>query len=382
MRVVHPFERARPFLRAEAIEGKLDFEATWRGVRNAVLNALVGADGADDAAQRAGLGLVARIVLTFLVFAVATLIWEVVRFGGIVGAAAFYFPAILIVTLFAGWEFGLALLATSVALIWTLAKPPPPGAPLAVFAIAGLLQLLLVAFIRRLLRDSWRAERALKSLADRQEREADTREMALGEARHRLKNLMAIIEALAKFSAARSGVEPAVDAYLRRFLGRLRALGSASDLALKHRPGILETTAIVGATLEPFLSEMPPRLRFDGPALELSEQVGGALALAVHELATNALKYGALSAPAGTVTFNWTTTPRDGGTHVVFLWKEDGGPPPSPPARDGFGHRMIRAVTAREAEGEVSIDYPPDGLVCRIAFLRKPPRPGEFVQYP
>jgi two-component sensor histidine kinase len=379
---VHPFVRARPFLRTEGIEGKLELETAYRGVRNAVLNALVGADGAGDAAQRAGLGVAARIALTLLAFAVAAIIWEGARFGGIVGAAAFYFPAILIVTLFAGWEFGVALLAASVALIWAVAKPPPPGAPLAVFAVAGLIQLLLVAFIRRLLRDSWRAERALKSLADRREREADSREITLGEARHRLKNLMAIIEALAKFSAGRTGVEPGVDAYLKRFLGRLRALGTASDLVLKHRPDVIEATAVVGVTLEPFLSDMPPRLRFDGPVLELSEQMGGALALAVHELATNALKYGALSVPSGSVTFTWTTTPRDGGTHVVFLWKEDGGPPPSPPVKDGFGHRMIRSVTAREAQGEVSIDYPPDGLVCRIAFLRKPPRPAEIAEHP
>lgn len=376
---MHPFTRARTPLRAEGTEGKLELEAIYRGVRNAVLNALVGADGTEDVTN--GLGLVGRIALTFLAFAIATIIWEAVRFGGISGAAAFYFSAILMVTLFAGWEFGMALLAASVALIWMVAKPPPPGAPLAVFAVAGLLQLLLVAFIRRLLRDSWRAERALRRLADRQEREADTREMALGEARHRLKNLMAIIDALAKFSAPRSGAEPAVDAYLKRFLGRLRALGTASDLVLTQRPSILEATAVVGATLEPFRSETPPRLSFDGPVLELSEQVGGALALAVHELATNALKYGALSVPSGTVTFTWTATPRDNGTHVVFLWKEDGGPPPSPPAKDGFGHRMIRSVTAREAEGEVSIDYPPDGLVCRIAFLRKPPLPGEFAEY-
>src|SRR6202042_197103 len=170
--------RARPFLRAEGTEGKLELETAYSGVRNAVLNALVGVDGADDAAQRAGLGLAARIALTLLAFAIATIIWEGARFGGIVGAAAFYFPAIVTVTLFAGWEFGLALLAAIVALVWAAAKPPV--APLTVFGIAGLLQLLLVAFIRRLLRDSWRAERALRSLADRQEREADTREIALG----------------------------------------------------------------------------------------------------------------------------------------------------------------------------------------------------------
>lgn len=379
---MHPFTRARPFLRADGIEGKLKLEAIYRGVRDAVLDALVGNDGAGEAVRRTGLSLVARILLTLLAFTLATIIWIAARFGGVFGGAIFYFPAILIVTLFAGWEFGLASLAASIAMIGAVAIPLPPGAPLAVFAVAGLLQLLLVALIRRLLRDSWRAERALKTLADRREREADTREIALGEARHRLKNLMAIIEALAKFSAPRLGVEPAVDDYVKRFLGRLRALGTASDLVLKQRPSVLEATAVVGATLEPFLSEGPPRLRFDGPILELSEQVGGALALAVHELATNALKYGALSVPSGMVTFTWTAAPKDGGTHVVFLWKEDGGPPPAPPVKDGFGHRMIRSVAAREAQGEVSIDYPPDGLVCRIAFLRKPLIPGEFAEYP
>jgi len=102
----------------------------------------------------------------------------------------------------------------------------------------------------------------------------------------------------------------------------------------------------------------------------------------VHELATNALKYGALSVPSGNVAFTWTTTPRDGGTHVVFLWKEDGRAATCA-AREGrlrSSHDPL--VTAREAQGEVSIDYPPDGLVCRIGLPAQPPRPGEFAEYP
>ena len=93
--------RARPLLRAEGIEGRLEPEAIYRGVRNAVVNALVGAGDANDDAQHTGLGRAARVALTLLAFAVATIIWEGARFGGIVGAAAFYFPAILTVTLFA-----------------------------------------------------------------------------------------------------------------------------------------------------------------------------------------------------------------------------------------------------------------------------------------
>ncbi|HEY2445418.1 MAG TPA: sensor histidine kinase [Rhizomicrobium sp.] len=359
------------------MEGKLTFGDAYRRVRNAILTALV---GADDAVPQPGLTLFARGALALVAFGSASIVWEAVRFRGIIGAAAaFYYPATLAVTLFAGWEFGLAALLASVVLIGVVAKPPL--ALLAIFAAAGILQIALVGLIRNLLRDAWGEERRLRNLAERHEREADRSEMALGEARHRLKNLMAMIEALAKFSAARPG-EPAVDAYLQRFLGRLRALGTASDLVLKRRPDVLEANSVVASTLEPFLAGTPPRLRFDGPVLELSEQVGGALALAVHELATNALKYGALSVPAGTVDFTWTATPRAQGLHVVFLWKEDGGPPPVPPVRDGFGHRMIRSVAQREVEGEVAIDYPPEGLVCRIAFLRREPVAREMAAMP
>jgi len=92
--------------------------------------------------------------------------------------------------------------------------------------------------------------------------------------------------------------------------------------------------------------------------------------MAVHELATNALKYGALSAPEGSVMFRWSAVPCEDGERIEFLWKEDGGPPPKPPERDGYGHRMIRSVAAREIDGEAEIDYQPNGLVCRIAYRR------------
>jgi two-component sensor histidine kinase len=348
----------------------LNIEAAIRGVRDATLNALVGG-GADRFVGTSGLSLAARVALTLLAIASATVAWDAMRAEGILGAASFYFPAILIVTLFAGWELGIGALAASTTLIWALAQPSLPGTRLAVFALAGFVQVLLASLVRGLLRHTKRTERTLRDIADRREREADTRELALGEARHRLKNLMAIIEALAKFSGPRPGVEPAVDKFMQGFLGRLRALGTASDLVLKHGPDVLEANAVIHAVLEPFLSEAPPRLRAEGPSIELSEEFGGALALAVHELATNALKYGALSVPTGSVAFHWTATPQKDGEHIEFEWKEIGGPTPSPPAKDGFGHRLIRAVAAREPGGQVLIDYPAQGLVCRISFVRR-----------
>ena len=354
----------------------MDIGTVIRRVRDDMLAALLDSPE-DDVAV--GLSLGGRIVLTLSAVGVATLIWmAATHFMGLVGAASFYFPAILVVTLFGGWEFGAFSVPASAALIWMLAQGRLPAwmqaeglfAPIAVFAVAGWIEVLLAGFVRELLRNAWRAEQSLQRLAERQEREADAREMVLGEARHRLKNLMAIIEALAKFSGTRTGENPDMDAFLQRFLGRLRALGAASDLVLKHGPGMMEANAVVSAVLEPFLSELPQRLRFSGPTLALSEHFGGALAMALHELATNALKYGALSVPGGTVAFRWRVSPRDGGEKVEFLWEEVGGPAPNRPEKDGYGYRLIRSVAARETDGEVSVDFPSEGLICRISYSR------------
>lgn len=348
----------------------------FRRARDSLLSALLG-----SGESAVGLSLGTRVLVTLIALAVATLIWTAAtHVMGFVGAASFYFPAILVITVFAGWEFGAGSVLACAALIWILAGGRMPAwmpvagrlpvAPIIIFVTAGWLEVLLAGFMSTLLRDAWRTERTLRKEAEQHEREAGARELVLGEARHRLKNLMAVIEALAKFSATRSGENPDTNAYLHRFLGRLRALGAASDLVLKYGPGVLEANAVAGAVLEPFLSESPQRLYFEGPELALSEHFGGVLAMAMHELATNALKYGALSVPSGTVKLGWSVTASEGGEEVVFVWKEQGGPTPQKPERDGYGHRMIRAVAARETNGRVSIDFPPEGLVCVISYQR------------
>lgn len=196
----------------------------------------------------------------------------------------------------------------------------------------------------------------------------EQRELLLGELRHRMKNLMTVIEALAKNS--RSDRDPAVEAYLKRFLGRLHTLGAAADNVLAGGRTFIEVGAVIRATLAPFSDDRQTRIAIDGLPLHLSEQTGGGLAMAVHELATNALKYGALSVPGGRVSVNWMCEPKEDGEEIVIEWKENGGPPPMPPAKSGFGMRVIAAAPAREKNGDVIFQYQPDGLYCRIRFIK------------
>jgi hypothetical protein len=114
--------------------------------REAMLAALLGSRTAAD--RSTGLGLAARAIVTLVATAAATFVWMAARFVGLVGAASFYFPAILVITLFAGWEFAVAAVATSALLIWTLANRQLPLVPLAIFVLAGLLEVLLAGFLR------------------------------------------------------------------------------------------------------------------------------------------------------------------------------------------------------------------------------------------
>ena len=199
---------------------------------------------------------------------------------------------------------------------------------------------------------------------------SEHRDLVIEELRHRLKNLVTVIDALAKNSRRPEELEPGVTAFLKRFLGRLHALGAAGDLVLAGNRVSIEAHALVKATLAPFMSENAQRIQVGGPSIMLSEDFGAGLGLAVHELATNALKYGALSNNEGRVSFTWSVIPEGDVQNIAFEWKELGGPQPNPPAKPGFGTRMIKHVAVREKSGRVDIDYLPDGLSCRIAFVR------------
>jgi two-component sensor histidine kinase len=215
--------------------------------------------------------------------------------------------------------------------------------------------------------ESGEVEEWISTLTDIHERKlaGEQRDMVMGEARHRLKNLMTIIDSLVKSSRRRGESDPNVIAYEQRISGRLHALSAASDLALAGNYTTMAVREVVAATLAPFLETEGARISFGGPDLLLNQATGGSLALGLHELATNAIKHGALRVPEGRVSFTWTL---EHGRRVEMVWRETGGPATGTPAKSGYGARVIGFITSREQNGAVTMEFPPEGYVCRIGF--------------
>jgi PAS domain S-box-containing protein len=195
----------------------------------------------------------------------------------------------------------------------------------------------------------------------------EERDIRAGEMRHRWKNLMTVITALA--TSSQPDGDTAVEAYVKKLLGRLHALSAAGDQVLASK-ALIDLGGVVRATLAPFIVDNGPRIAIDGPPCAVSEPTGGALALGIHELATNAIKYGALSVQTGSVKVLWSIETVDAGERVTIEWIEKDGPPAAKPNIESFGTRVIRFIPAREKNGKVDLDYKPEGFSCRISFVR------------
>ena len=122
---------------------------------------------------------------------------------------------------------------------------------------------------------------------------------------------------------------------------------------------------VVNATLEPFASANPGRIVADGPSVPMSSRTVVMLSLVLHELATNASKYGALSGPGGRVTVSWMISPVD---KVKLYWRETGGPLVEKPQHAGFGSTLIEKGFAAQVGGSATLRFEPDGLTCALEF--------------
>jgi two-component sensor histidine kinase/CheY-like chemotaxis protein len=186
---------------------------------------------------------------------------------------------------------------------------------------------------------------------------ADDRESLMAEIDHRVRNVLATIQSMASQSARRAG---SLEGFMKAFTGRLKALASAQELLTATRGFGATLHQVATATLS---TPAPGQIRWEGPDLLLTPRAATALALALHELAVNAVKHGALTAESGAVDVRWRAL-ADGGFELD--WVESGGPYVSAPANRGFGALLLEEVTGRELEGEVRLEFKPGGLRVKI----------------
>ncbi len=193
--------------------------------------------------------------------------------------------------------------------------------------------------------------------------------LMVNELNHRVKNTLATVQGIATQTLNRSEIPAEVRETLT---ARLIALARAHDVLTNEKWAGAEVREMAEAAAAPYRGVDSSPFRLEGPRIQAPPNTAIALALVFHELATNAAKYGALSAPGGQVQMTWSASPSPEGRRLHLVWREVGGPPVSPPKRTGFGTRLIKRGLAAELGGSVDLDYRPDGLVCTIEALIQP----------
>jgi PAS domain S-box-containing protein len=197
-----------------------------------------------------------------------------------------------------------------------------------------------------------------RDITDRKRAE-EQRDLLVQELEHRVKNTLSIVQSIAAQTFRNSGVDPSVQ---RAFEARLITLSNVHGVLTRRDWASADLHDVVASALRPHDALDRARFTVAGPALRLGPKSAVALSMAVHELCTNATKYGALSAESGHVDITWS----DADGRFRWQWRERGGPPVTQPTRTGFGSRMIERALAMQLSGQVAIDYAPGGVVCTI----------------
>ena len=202
------------------------------------------------------------------------------------------------------------------------------------------------------------ASKIARDISERKEAEARQR-LLTHELHHRTKNLFAVVQAVVSRSfAGKETVEEAQTAVLER----LHSLGQAHILLVEREWQGTDLTELARGETRPFSD----RVTVSGPPLVMSPQAAQSFALALHELASNSAKYGALSSPDGRVAIAWSVDTRKGAGEFAFNWQELDGPPVTPPKRKGFGSTVLEHVMAQYANATPRIDFPRSGLTYRM----------------
>jgi PAS domain S-box-containing protein len=193
-------------------------------------------------------------------------------------------------------------------------------------------------------------------ITQRKQREERER-LLMSEMSHRAKNLISVVGAIAHQTASKNPED-----FIERFSDRMQALSANQELLVLNEWKGVEIEGLVHAQLAHFADLLGSRISVDGPKLRVKADAAQAIGLALHELATNAGKYGALSTDTGRVDIRWGT---DGETFTTS-WTEREGPPVSLPQRRGFGTIVMEAMAERSLNGKVELAYPPSGVTWRL----------------
>jgi hypothetical protein len=201
----------------------------------------------------------------------------------------------------------------------------------------------------------------------------ERREILVHELAHRVKNTLATVQSIAGMSFRHSQGPDA----LRQFQDRLQALVRGHDLLTQKNWQHADLSEVAEAAMAPLKEERGHRFSIAGPPVDLPPTTAVPMAMILHELCTNALKYGALSNADGRVAISWTTAPDERGTAINLTWVETGGPPVHPPQQDGFGSRLIGSLT-QQMNGGFKTEYAPTGIVCEVRLVTPQFEPREI----
>lgn len=186
----------------------------------------------------------------------------------------------------------------------------------------------------------------------------------LRELSHRSKNLLSVIESILRQSAKSAGAK---EDFVARFSERLHALANAHDLLAGNNSLSVSMTDLIFSQVGHHWEPGQRRIAMSGLGVRLKPDAAQMIGMALHELSTNAAKYGALSNPAGRVSISWRIDPEDAGEPAFELkWVERGGPPVAPPEHKGFGTTVIQRLAGQALKGSASLDYLPEGVVWTL----------------
>jgi len=251
---------------------------------------------------------------------------------------------------------------------WVLEVSSPQIYSLSPLSIATLLSGLavacLLALLARLL--TRQAEKDGVRLAWFEEQNS-IRDSLTRELNHRVKNTLANVLSIVALTRRRA---TSLDNFANGLEGRIRALSATHDLLTQSEWGATPVGAVIEAELAPYAREFGASMVFDGPQIELAPNDALSLGLAIHELATNAAKYGALSTPDGKLIVRWS---RQGETARIE-WTETDGPPVPAERKRGFGTELIQKIVAHELQNPVDLRFDPDGVRCTLVVPVRTPR--------